>query len=88
MTTKSTIVLISSTVAFTICFMTWMMFAVLGIPIQQALDLNETQFGLLAATPVLTGSLVRLPLGIMTDKYGGRIVFFRLNVSDSIADLF
>ena len=67
--------------------MTWMMFAVLGIPIQQALDLNETQFGLLAATPVLTGSLVRLPLGIMTDKYGGRIVFFRLNVSDSIADL-
>ncbi|OAV28851.1 Nitrate/nitrite transporter [Moraxella catarrhalis] len=58
--------------------MIWMMFAVLGIPIQQALDLNETQFGLLAATPVLTGSLVRLPLGIMTDKYGGRIVFFVL----------
>ncbi|OAV02662.1 MFS transporter [Moraxella catarrhalis] len=78
MTTKSTIVLISSTVAFTVCFMIWMMFAVLGIPIQQALDLNETQFGLLAATPVLTGSLVRLPLGIMTDKYGGRIVFFVL----------
>ncbi|MFB6348212.1 nitrate/nitrite transporter [Moraxella sp. ZJ142] len=78
MTTKSTIVLIASTTAFTVCFMIWMMFAVLGIPIQQTLDLNETQFGLLAATPVLTGSLVRLPLGMMTDKYGGRIVFFVL----------
>lgn len=78
MATKSTLVLISSTIAFTVCFMIWMMFAVLGIPIQQALDLNETQFGLLAATPVLTGSLVRLPLGMMTDKYGGRIVFFAL----------
>jgi MYXO-CTERM domain-containing protein len=28
------------------------------------------------ATPILTGSLVRLPLGILTDRYGGRIVFF------------
>ncbi len=81
MTTKSTLVLISSTIAFTVCFMIWMMFAVLGIPIQQALDLNDTQFGLLAATPVLTGSLVRLPLGMMTDKFGGRIVFFVLMLS-------
>lgn len=75
---KQLLVLTSSTVAFTVCFMIWMMFAVLGIPIQKALDLSETQFGLLAATPVLTGSLIRLPLGMMTDKYGGRIVFFAL----------
>jgi len=71
-------VLISSTFAFTICFAVWMMFAVLGIPVKTMLQLNETQFGLLAATPVLTGSLVRVPLGIWTDKYGGRIVFFLL----------
>lgn len=76
--TKQNLVLASSTIAFTVCFMIWMMFAVLGIPIQEALGLNETEFGLLAATPVLTGSLIRLPLGIMTDKYGGRIVFFVL----------
>lgn len=54
--------------------MVWMMFGVIGIPIKKALDLNATQFGLLTATPVLTGSLVRVPLGIWTDKYGGRIV--------------
>ncbi len=67
-------VLIVSTLAFTVCFMVWMMFGVIGIPIKKALDLNATQFGLLTATPVLTGSLVRVPLGIWTDKYGGRIV--------------
>jgi NNP family nitrate/nitrite transporter-like MFS transporter len=38
------------------------------------LGLNATQFGLLTATPVLTGSLIRVPLGIWTDRYGGRTV--------------
>ena len=67
-------VLIASTIAFTVCFMVWMVFAVIGIPIKKALDLNATQFGLLMAMPVLSGSLVRVPLGIWTDRYGGRIV--------------
>ncbi|HJW55637.1 MAG TPA: nitrate/nitrite transporter [Burkholderiaceae bacterium] len=78
---KQISVLFSSTFAFTICFAVWMMFAVLGIPVKTLLKLNETQFGLLAATPVLTGSLVRVPLGIWTDKFGGRIVFFLLMLS-------
>ena len=69
-------VLIVSTLAFTVCFMVWMMFGVIGIPIKKQLGLNATEFGLLTATPVLTGSLVRVPLGIWTDRYGGRIVFF------------
>jgi NNP family nitrate/nitrite transporter-like MFS transporter len=75
---KAVRVLASSTVSFTICFAIWMMFAVLGIPIKKMLGLNETEFGLLAAMPVLSGSLVRVPLGIWCDKYGGRIVFFVL----------
>ena len=78
---KQISVLASSTFAFTICFAVWMMFAVLGIPIKARLGLNETQFGLLAATPVLTGSLVRVPLGIWTDKFGGRVVLFMLMLS-------
>ncbi|KKW68818.1 major facilitator transporter [Lampropedia cohaerens] len=73
---SATAVLISSTFAFTVCFAVWMVFAVLGIPIKNQLGLSETQFGLLAAMPVLSGSLVRVPLGIWTDRYGGRIVFF------------
>ena len=67
-------VLIVSTIAFTTCFMVWMMFAVIGIPLRKTLGLNATEFGLLTAMPVLSGSLVRVPLGIWTDKYGGRIV--------------
>ena len=78
---KQLSVLIFSTLAFTVCFAIWMMFAVIGIPIKATLNLNETQFGLLVATPVLTGSLIRLPLGMLTDKLGGRIVFFLLMLS-------
>ena len=77
-TYKQYAVLTSSTISFTVCFMIWMMFAVLGIPIKEQLGLNETEFGLLAATPVLSGSLIRVPLGIWTDRYGGRIVLFVL----------
>jgi MFS transporter, NNP family, nitrate/nitrite transporter len=71
---KALSVLIVSTLAFTVCFMVWMMFAVIGIPLKKTLGLNATEFGLLTAMPVLSGSLTRVPLGIWTDKYGGRIV--------------
>ena len=74
-------VLAGSTLAFTVCFAVWMMFGVIGIPIRKALDLNATQFGILTATPVLTGSLIRVPLGMWTDRYGGRIVMFLLMLS-------
>ncbi|MBN8489962.1 MAG: hypothetical protein J0M00_00835, partial [Burkholderiales bacterium] len=52
-------VLVVSTLAFTVCFMVWMMFGVIGIPLKKSLGLSATEFGLLTATPVLTGSLIR-----------------------------
>ncbi len=81
---KAWSVVIMSTLAFTVCFMIWMMFAVIGVPIKAQLGLNETQFGILVATPVLTGSLIRVPLGMWTDKFGGRIVFFVLMLTTVI----
>jgi len=81
---KAYSVLIVSTFAFTVCFMVWMMFGVIGIPIKKTLGLSATQFGLLTATPILTGSLVRVPLGIWTDRFGGRIVMFLLMISTVI----
>jgi len=78
---KQLLVVTMSTLAFTLCFAVWMMFAVIGVPIKELLALNDTQFGLLVATPVLTGSLVRLPLGLLTDRFGGRVVFFFLMLS-------
>ncbi|MBP9062257.1 MAG: NarK/NasA family nitrate transporter [Aquabacterium sp.] len=73
---KAMSVLIVSTLAFTVCFMVWMMFGVIGIPLKKTLGLSNAEFGLLTAMPVLTGSLVRVPLGIWTDRFGGRIVLF------------
>jgi NNP family nitrate/nitrite transporter-like MFS transporter len=75
---RATSVLVVSTLAFTVCFMVWMMFGVIGIPIRKTLGLSATEFGILTATPVLTGSLIRVPLGMWTDKFGGRIVMFIL----------
>ncbi len=64
-----------STFAFTVCFAVWTIFSIIGVSIKQELGLSDTQFGLLVATPILTGSICRIFLGIWTEKYGGRIVF-------------
>jgi NNP family nitrate/nitrite transporter-like MFS transporter len=64
-----------STIAFTVCFAVWTIFAIIGVQIKRELGLSETQFGLLVGTPILTGSLIRLILGIWSDQYGGRMVF-------------
>ncbi len=64
-----------STLAFTVCFAVWTIFSIIGVQIKEDLGLTDTQFGLLAGTPILTGSLSRIFLGIWTDQYGGRIVY-------------
>ena len=81
---RSMMVLIVSTLAFTVCFAVWMMFGVTGIPIRTQLDLNSTQFGLLTATPVLTGAVFRLPLGIWTDRFGGRVIMLLLLIGCAV----
>ncbi len=75
----------SSTFAFTVCFAVWTIFSIIGIRIKQDLGLSETQFGVLVATPVLTGSLSRIFLGIWTDQFGGRRVFTGVMLITSIA---
>ncbi len=74
-----------STIAFTVCFAVWTIFSIIGVQIKRDLNLNDTQFGLLIGTPILTGSLIRLILGIWTDQYGGRIVYVGVMVSAAIA---
>ena len=64
-----------STIAFTACFAVWTIFSIIGVAIKAELGLSEFQFGLLVATPILTGSVTRLFLGVWTEKYGGRLVF-------------
>ena len=71
---ERTVALTMSTVAFTVCFAVWTIFSIIGVKIQQELGLSDTQLGLLAGTPILTGSLSRVFLGIWTDQIGGRLM--------------
>lgn len=64
-----------STFAFTVCFAVWTIFSIIGVQIKEDLGLNDTQFGLLVATPVLTGSISRIFLGVWTEQFGGRVMF-------------
>jgi len=64
-----------NTLAFTVCFAVWTIFSIIGVKIKQDLGLSETEFGLLVATPVLTGSISRIFLGVWTEQFGGRLVF-------------
>ena len=67
-----------STTAFTLCFAAWTIFSIIGIKIKGELGLTDSQIGLLMATPILTGSISRLFLGILTDRFDGRYVFATL----------
>ncbi len=74
---KAISVLTMNTLAFTVCFAVWMMNGVLitFLVDNRIYDFDKVQMGWLIGIPVLTGSIFRLPLGLLTDKYGGRPVF-------------
>ncbi len=74
--------------AFTICFAVWTIFAIIGIQIKKDLGLTDTQFGLLVGTPILTGSLIRLILGIWADQYGGRLVYTATMLTAAVMTFF
>ncbi|WP_395326989.1 MFS transporter [Novosphingobium sp. BL-8H] len=77
--------LASSTGAFTICFAVWTIFSIIGLQIQQELQLSDAQFGLLAGTPILSGSISRVFLGSWADRYGGRKIFAGVMVCAALA---
>lgn len=76
-----------STFAFTLCFAVWTIFSILGIQIKQELGLTDTQLGLLMAMPILSGSLSRLFLGVLTDRFDGRWIFGLLMIVTGVAVL-
>jgi NNP family nitrate/nitrite transporter-like MFS transporter len=67
-----------ATAAFTVCFYGWSLLGPLGPDLQDALDLSDVQTSAMVAVPVLLGSLMRIPLGWLADRYGGRTVFTAL----------
>ncbi len=71
----NTRVLILATLAFAVCFAGWALFSPLAVYLRAEFKLSSSSVGLLLATPVLLGSIVRVPIGVLTDKFGGRRVF-------------
>ena len=59
---------------FDVCFMLWVLLGSLGIFVAEGAGLNAAQKGLVVAVPILTGSLLRVPLGLLSDRVGGRKV--------------
>lgn len=64
-----------NTIAFTVCFAAWMLNGVLVTFLvdNQLFDWSPVQIGWLMGIPVLTGSIFRLPAGMLTDKFGGKM---------------
>src|SRR6187551_853517 len=67
-----------ATVAFAVAFVAWSLISPLASQIQKDFGLDNTAVSLLIAVPVLLGSLVRIPMGLLTDRFGGRAVFTAL----------
>ena len=67
--------LVLATVAFAVAFVGWSLFAPLAKEFQDDLDLTDTRTLALTAVPVVLGSLLRIPVGALTDRLGGRIMF-------------
>jgi NNP family nitrate/nitrite transporter-like MFS transporter len=74
---KGVSVLAMNTLAFTVCFAVWMMNGVLVTFLvdNRIYAFDKAQIGWLLGIPVLTGSILRLPVGMWTDRFGGRVVF-------------
>ncbi|HEU4947143.1 MAG TPA: MFS transporter [Kribbella sp.] len=94
MTAKSRtpiLMLALATIGFAINFWAWALLSPLGplFRTQGTLGkLTESDVALLVAVPVLVGSLGRIPVGALTDRYGGRIMFPLISAITIIPVLF
>ena len=76
--TSSTRHLVLGTISFTVCFAGWGLISAFAPYFRQLLHLSATQTAFLVAVPVLLGSLARIPMGMLTDRFGGRATFSAL----------
>jgi len=67
--------LFMATLAFAANFSVWILYAVLGLELQNSLSLSSTQLGLFFAAPMLSGALLRIPFGIWVDRYSPKTCF-------------
>ena len=73
------------TISFALCFCAWGLIGAFAPGFRAQFSLTATQASLLVATPVILGSLVRIPVGLLTDRYGGRLIFTLLFLISALA---
>ena len=61
------------TISFAVCFCAWGLVGAFAPAFREHFSLSATQTSLLVATPVILGALARIPVGILTDRFGGRL---------------
>ena len=76
-----------ATISFTLCFAAWGLISAFAPRFRTLFALSATQTALLVAVPVLLGSLARIPMGMLTDRFGGRVVFSSLMLAAAIPAL-
>ena len=64
--------LLTAFLYFDFSFMVWTLLGALGVQIGEALHLNDAQRGLMVAVPILSGAILRLVLGLLVDRIGGK----------------
>ncbi len=84
---RATLVLTMNTLAFAVCFAAWVLNGVLVtfLVTNGVFDWDPSRTAILIATPILTGSLLRLPVGMLADRFGGRPVYFVLMLLSAAA---
>ena len=81
-------ILAVTTASYVGCFAVWTIFAIIGVEIQREYDLSDTEFGLLVGIPFLSGSVMRVVLGVLADRYGGRRLFLGVMILAAVATWF
>src|SRR3954468_12849940 len=79
--------LVLATISFALSFAAWGLIGGLAAGFAGLYHLSASETALLVAVPVLLGSLARLPMGMLTDRLGGRSVFTALLLFSSLAAL-
>ncbi|WP_198653892.1 MFS transporter [Actinocorallia populi] len=72
---RPVVMLVVATVGFAVNFWAWALLSPLGPRFQEELRLSALQQALLVAVPVIVGSVGRIPVGALTDRFGGRVMF-------------
>ncbi|WP_245811796.1 MFS transporter [Actinophytocola xinjiangensis] len=85
---RRALMLTLATVGFAVNFWAWALISPLGPLFKGELDLDSFEEALLVAVPVVVGSLGRIPVGALTDRFGGRVMFPLVSAATILPVLF